>query len=76
MNFYIGGLFMVLGALLLHRVYKRRGIVSTDLGISTPDSLSTKNQRDEDDSETLLLRESTNPGYKGGIGADILHDPL
>jgi len=31
MNFYVGGFFMAIGALLLYRVWKRRGMISNDL---------------------------------------------
>ena len=31
-NFYVGGFFMVIGVMLLYRVYKRRGLIDTDLG--------------------------------------------
>ena len=31
-NFYFGGLFMVFGIVLLYRICRRRGMVSTDLG--------------------------------------------
>ena len=72
MNFYIGGLFMVFGALLLHRVCKRRGMVSADVGRPKKEGAADLN---EDENESLLL-EQDKAIYKGGIGADILHDPL
>lgn len=28
MNFYIGGFMMILGVMLLYRVYKRRGVIT------------------------------------------------
>ena len=31
-NFYVGGFFMVIGVMLLYRVYKRRGLIDSDIG--------------------------------------------
>jgi len=31
MNFYVGSFFIVIGTMLLYRVHKRRGMISTDL---------------------------------------------
>jgi len=70
MNFYMGGFFMVIGVMLLYRISKRRGMISTDLGKKNEASLE---QNDENES---LLRIPENPTYKGGIGAEILHVPL
>ena len=70
MNFYMGGFFMVIGVMLLYRISKRRGMISTDLGKKNEASLE---HTDENES---LLRIPENPTYKGGIGAEILHVPL
>ena len=34
-NFYAGGFFMVVGAMVLYRIYKRRGLINTDFGGNT-----------------------------------------
>ena len=69
MNFYVGGFFIVIGTMLLYRVHKRRGMISTDLR-------NNGSLRAEQDEEESLLRESEAPTYKGGIGAEILHLPM
>ena len=69
MNFYVGGFFIVIGTMLLYRVHKRRGMISTDLR-------NNGSFRAEQDEEESLLRESEAPTYKGGIGAEILHLPM
>ena len=70
MNFYMGGFFMVIGVMLLYRISKRRGMISSDLAKKDQASLE---HTDENES---LLRIPENPTYKGGIGAEILHVPL
>ena len=57
MNFYMGGFFMVIGALLLYKVHKRRGMISMDLG---PEAQSKKNDslseaKDNDEEASGLL---------------------
>ena len=66
---------MVLGALLLYKVHKRRGLIAMDLG---NEASNKKNDLEEpsDEGEKLLSEEFQSPQYKGGVGADILHIPL
>ena len=60
MNFYMGGFFMVLGALLLYKVHKRRGLIAMDLG---NEASNKKNDLEEpsDEGEKLLSEEFQSP---------------
>ena len=57
MNFYLGGFFMVIGVLVLVRVHKRRGLISTDITANQGASAGGKKNDDgeEDENEGLLL---------------------
>lgn len=79
MNFYIGGFMMILGVMLLYRVYKRRGVISNTT--NTPEASAaasqlTINSLNGFEESQGLLRRTEHPAYKGGIGNDILHGPL
>ena len=62
---------MVIGVMLLYRISKRRGMISSDL--AQKDNISLDGGTDENES---LLSIPKNPTYKGGVGAEILHVPL
>jgi len=61
---------MVLGGILLYRVHRRRGMVMTDFGKKNDGMMA----RDDEDAEAASLLSSNL--FKGGIGSEVLHQPL
>jgi len=51
-NYYIGGLFMAFGAILLYRVHRRRAMVSMDVS-----GAEKKNDEEEVETASLLTSE-------------------
>jgi len=72
-NFYMGGVFMLFGTILLYRIHRRRGMVSMDLGKKN-DGEANDLAEPDDDAVSLLSTEKLT--YKGGVGAEIMHLPL
>lgn len=76
-NFYMGGIFLMFGGIILYRVHRRRGMVSTDFGKKNDGlSLSEAAAQAEEDVEAASLLSTESLTYKGGIGCEVLHLPL
>ena len=68
-NLYVGSCFLLLGGMMLLKLYRKGKTVNIDLG---PDA-----EKQEDDPEGQgLIKQEKKPANKGGLAADIIHTPL
>ena len=66
-NLYVDACFIVIGGLMLQKVYNKNKKIDIDFG---------QKQKHEDEEETAGLIGESAPDYKHGLGADILYTPL